>query len=52
MPTPEERAAETRAQQARHEAGHAVASWAQGIPIAYTTLSVEPYGVPVTMPRR
>lgn len=51
MPTAEERAAETHAQQAQHEAGHAVASWAQGLPIAYTTLSSERYGVPVTMPR-
>jgi hypothetical protein len=50
MPTPQERAAETRAQQAQHEAGHAVASWAQGIPILYTTLNVKRYGVPVTMP--
>lgn len=51
MVTADERAAETRAQQAQHEAGHAVASWAQGLPIAYTTLRSQPYGVPVTMPR-
>ena len=51
MPTTEELAAEARAQQAQHEAGHAIASWAQGIPFADVALSSKPHGVPVTVPR-
>lgn len=50
MPTAEERAAETRAQKAQHEAGHAAASWAQGIAFTYVTLN-DPDGIPLTVPR-
>src|SRR5260370_25590677 len=50
MPTAEERAAETHAQKAQHEAGHAAASLAQGTPFAYVTLN-DPDGAPMTVPR-